>query len=133
MLDTNIGDDGTAAIASALKNNTTLASIDLCGVYGNCCLYNADCCTLGTSVGDDGAKAIADALESNTTLTSIHLGSKCFECRICAHRWLMHVSRESLDRFRWWQSDWNGIAAQHNVDIDRASLYVFVSVLSWIY
>jgi hypothetical protein len=29
MLDTNIGDDGTAAIASALKNNTTLASIDL--------------------------------------------------------------------------------------------------------
>jgi hypothetical protein len=31
MLGTNIGDDGAKAIASALKNNTTLASIDLAG------------------------------------------------------------------------------------------------------
>jgi hypothetical protein len=83
---------------------------------------------LENEIDDDGAKAIAKALESNTTLTTIDLGSKWFECRVYIYHWLMHVSSESFDQFHWRQSDWSGIAAQHNVDIDRSCEYVLASV-----
>jgi hypothetical protein len=79
---------------------------------------------LANNIDDDGAEAIANALESNTTLTTIDLSSMCFECRVCVYHWLMHVNRESRDWFRWWQSDRNGIATQHNVDIGRSCAYV---------
>jgi hypothetical protein len=88
---------------------------------------------LGNSIDDDGANSIATALKSNTTLTSINLGCKSFKCRIAVYHWLMHASSESLDWYHWWQSDWSGIAAQHNVDIDQSCVYVFASVLLWMY
>jgi len=52
-----IGDEGTKALAEALKVNTTLKLLDLqvCGI------------------GDDGAVALAEALRSNTSLTGLYL------------------------------------------------------------
>jgi hypothetical protein len=132
---TSIGDDGAKAIAEVLESNTTFTSIDLFGTTLLELLFVVWSwrCWLGTKIGDDGTKEIANALESNTTLKSINLRCKCFECHVGVYHWLMHVSRQSLDRFRWWQSDWSGIATQHNVDIDRSSVYVFASVLLWKY
>ena len=53
----SIGDDGTKAIAEALKVNPVLTNLDL--------EYN--------SIGDDGAKAIAEALKVNPVLTELNL------------------------------------------------------------
>jgi NLR family CARD domain-containing protein 3 len=83
--DNGIGDDGSVAIASALKENNTLAklflngnSIDLAGATAL-----AETIRVSTSlrhldlrrnaIGNDGALAIADALKSNTALAILDM------------------------------------------------------------
>jgi hypothetical protein len=65
--------DAVGLLATALKSNTTLTSIDLSGMYLIAFASRLTTAMLDTNIGDDGAKAIAVALESNTTLTSINL------------------------------------------------------------
>ena len=53
----SVGDGGAASLASALKENTTLQTLNL--------LHN--------SVGADGAASLASALKENTTLQTLNL------------------------------------------------------------
>jgi len=59
QLQFSFGAEGAAALAEALKTNTTLTSINL--------EYN--------DLGAEGAKALVETLKTNTTLTSIELGN----------------------------------------------------------
>jgi hypothetical protein len=73
--------DAASLLATALKSNTTLTSIDLDSMYlivfgvHRLTIYHVD-----TKIGDDSVKSIATALESNTTLTSLDLSCNCFNC-----------------------------------------------------
>ena len=53
----NIGDEGAAAIAEALKTNTTLTKL----------------CLNTNNIGDEGARALYESLKSNSTLTTLNL------------------------------------------------------------
>jgi hypothetical protein len=73
--------DAVSLLATALKSNTTLTSINLSRMYlivfG---VHMLIITTLDTNIGDDSVKAIATALESNTTLTSLNLSCNRFDC-----------------------------------------------------
>ncbi|KAL1520434.1 hypothetical protein AB1Y20_022017 [Prymnesium parvum] len=65
----NIGAEGAAHIAEALKTNATLTSLDLAA----------------NDIGAEGAAHIAEALKTNTTLTSLHLYGNKIEAEGAAH------------------------------------------------
>jgi hypothetical protein len=73
--------DAVSLLATALKSNTTLTSINLSRMYlivfG---VHMLIITTLDTNIGDDSVNAIATALQSNTTLASLNLSSNCFDC-----------------------------------------------------
>jgi hypothetical protein len=75
--------DAVGLLATALKSNTTLTSIDLSGMYlivfG---VHRLTIAMLDTKIGDNSVKAIATALERNTTLTSLNLSGDCFDCSL---------------------------------------------------
>ena len=86
FLDCHASDDSFARFIDALKVNTTLIEIRLCGTL-NCfiCLcYHYDyhfffsICLIENYFGNDGAKYIADVLKVNTTFTSIEISCQCF-------------------------------------------------------
>ena len=54
---TKIGDEGSRALAEALKTNGALTTLDL----------------MGNSIGDEGARALAEALKTNGALTTLNL------------------------------------------------------------
>lgn len=80
------GDEGAAALAEALKNNTNLQSIELgnsnIGPDGAVALANAltkssGLKTLylrGNKIGDEGSEALAEALKMNNCLEHLYLG-----------------------------------------------------------
>ena len=82
----NIGHEGAAALAGALKTNTTLTTLNLLenniGHEGAAALAgalktNAALTTLilswNNNIGDEGAAALAGALKTNTALTTLGL------------------------------------------------------------
>ena len=86
----NIGDAGAAAIAEALKVNTTVAIVRLDSeraLRARPCAHalsskTMSCCALrtpsaGNDIGDAGAAVLATTLEVNTTVTTVDLRSAC--------------------------------------------------------
>jgi hypothetical protein len=120
--------DAVGLLATALKSNTTLTSIDLPRMYlivfG---VHRLTITMLDTDIGDDSVKAIATALESNTTLTSLNLRGNRFDCIT----WLPDtVVRQSLDWFGWQRSHCGYIAMQHHIDIDQS--FGYERVFCWV-
>jgi hypothetical protein len=110
--------DAVGLLATALKSNTTLTSIELSCmcliVFG---VHRLTIRMLDTNIGDDSVKSIATALESNTTLTSLNLSGDWFDCiAVLAD----DRCRALVDWFGWWQSHRSYFATQHHIDIDRS-------------
>ena len=58
-----IGDDGAKSIAESLKDNESLATLDI-----SSSLFSR------SKIGNEGAKALAQALQKNSTLAVLSLG-----------------------------------------------------------
>ena len=63
---TSLGEKGGTAVAKALKTNTALTQLNLCGGF-----YEED-----IKLGEKGGTAVAEALKINTKLTELNLRSE---------------------------------------------------------
>ena len=74
----NIGDEGAAALAQGLRNNTALTT-----------LYLHD-----NDIGDDGAAALALTLRNNTALTTLKLQGNDIGATACTE--VTNAAREGV-------------------------------------
>ena len=81
----NIGDTGATQLSEALKSNTTLTKLDLCGEYKrnkhtkasiNKSLFAFLFTSTESKIGDTGVTSLSKALKSNTTLDELILRSR---------------------------------------------------------
>ena len=90
----NIGDDGIAHLASALRANTTMKVLDISNNHGiaangakslgRALSVNSSLQELNisrTSIGDEGVAHIANALQTNTTLKVLHAKNCYISCK----------------------------------------------------
>ena len=75
VLANDVGMSGAIALATMLKKNETLQSLNLSGACFICLdfLTLASSMYLDNNIQDDGAVALAVALEQNATLTTLEL------------------------------------------------------------
>ena len=75
---------GIRSIASALKKNTTITTVNLYSVrFGQTCDAPDARIKAGVCIHADGARHIARMLEVNSTITAINLaGERCMLCTV---------------------------------------------------